>query len=86
MNTDENRKPEKSPPQQKDRRTMLRVRKQLEDMDDGRLPAPGLGVFVVRTTTKEKDGQSVTRKRITLKLKKPRSSADSTPTAESSSE
>jgi hypothetical protein len=53
------------------RKVWARVGNKLRQMDNGRVPAPGLGIFVVRTITKDVDGHAVPRKQIRLRLKDP---------------
>jgi hypothetical protein len=74
-----NNKSAKSAQQKRIRRAFAELRETLAVSADGDIPAPGLGIFMVRTVTKEKDGQPVTRKRITLRLKKPGKAPQSIP-------
>ena len=49
--------------------------KQLEEMDEGKVQVAGLGNFIVKQVTSEKDGQTETSKRITFRPAKPKSNS-----------
>jgi hypothetical protein len=44
------------------------LRTEIETTENGKVRARGLGVFIIKTLTKEVDGQTVTTKRIKLRL------------------
>jgi hypothetical protein len=45
-----------------------KLRQEIEATSEGKLRVPGLGIFIVKTTNKEKEGQAVSTKRILLRL------------------
>lgn len=45
------------------------LKTKLRELDNGRIPVPGFGIFIVRTVTKEVEGKPVTKKSIRLRLK-----------------
>jgi hypothetical protein len=45
------------------------LKTKLRELDNGRIPVPGLGIFIVRTVTKEVEGKPATKKTIRLRLK-----------------
>jgi hypothetical protein len=47
------------------------LRAEIEAVQDGKLRVPGLGVFTIKATSKEVDGQPVSGKRIILRLSDP---------------
>ena len=47
------------------------LRAEIEAVQDDKLRVPGLGVFTIKATSKEVDGQLVTGKRIILRLSNP---------------
>jgi hypothetical protein len=47
------------------------LRAEIEAAQDGKLGVPGLGVFIIKATSKEVGGQQVTGKRIILRLSDP---------------
>jgi hypothetical protein len=44
------------------------LRSEIEAAENGKIRAPGLGVFIIKTATKEVEGQVVTAKRVKLRL------------------
>ncbi len=50
------------------RRALAALRQQIEATENGKVRAPGLGVFIVKTTTREAEGHSITRRRVVLRM------------------
>ena len=72
MNTDPNinpSQPRETGPENHGEHSFTVLRKKLQSLDNGRVPVPGLGVFVVRTVDRKNDGSDKTKKSIRLRLK-----------------
>ncbi|MCC2673606.1 MAG: hypothetical protein K0R89_2502 [Ramlibacter sp.] len=56
--------------------TLAEIAREIDDMEDGKVSVPGFATFAVKQVEREKDGQTVSLKRILARMKVRRADAD----------